>query len=218
MMPQGRSPMLASSLVASRFVPAAFVSMLVLGTGACGGSDGESEGGEPPLLARSLVGQVDDSDVVLGVVVEDDDVTIYACGGVDTHATHSRWFAGRFGEGDDPDAFSIELDGFRIAGQRSSEAIAGSLRDPDGTMRSFTVAPTDEDGLSGLYWADVDGCRTGVVLFATPEGIDGQGTYCNDTGEFIQVIILQPVALQANGVEVQVDKPEGPTSFFVQPF
>jgi hypothetical protein len=183
------------------------------------GSDVEDgdEADDAPLTARTLVGQVDGSDVVLGVVVDGDEVTAYACGGVDTYATHSRWFEGRFGDGDDPDAFSIELEGFVLAGERSSNAIAGSLRDPDGSTHSYTVAPTAEDGLSGVYDAELDGCRTGVVLFATPEGVEGQGTYCTGEGVFTQVIILQPVALQADGIEVQVETTDGPTSFFVQP-
>jgi hypothetical protein len=186
---------------------------------ACSSAAGDADTGEDelPLEARTLVGQVDGSDIVLGIVVDDDDVTAYACGGVDTYATHSRWFEGSFGDDGDPDAFAIELDGFLLSGERSQNAIAGSLREPDGTTRSFTTAPTDEDGLSGLYDADLDGCRTGVVLFATPDGIEGQGTYCSDGGEFIQVIILQPVELKANGVEVQIDKADGPTTFFVQP-
>lgn len=189
-----------------------------LGPAACSSAAGDGGDDDAELVAGSLVGQLDGSDVVLGVVLSDDDeITAYACGGVDTYATHSRWFEGRFGEGDDPDAFSIELEDFVLSGRRTSDAIAGSLRDPDGTTRSFTVAPTADDSLSGLYDADVDGCRTGVVLFSTPDGVEGQGTYCNDAGEFIQVIILQPVALSAGGVQVQVDKPDGPSTFVVHP-
>ena len=175
------------------------------------------ERGDTELGARSLVGQVDDSDVVIGIALDGDDITLYTCGGVQTYATHSRWFQGSFGDGEDPDAFSMDLDGFRVSGTRSADAIAGSLREPDGTTHSFTAAPTAEDGLSGLYDTSIDGCRTGVVLFSTPDGVSGQGTYCDDAGQFIQVIILQPVELTSEGVEVQVEKPDGPATFFVQP-
>lgn len=192
----------------------AFASLLNLACSTAAQDDGEMP---TTLEARTLVGQVSDSDITLGVVAEDDTLTVYACGGADTFATHTRWFEGTFGDGDDPDAFEIEQDGFTLSGRRSRDGLAGVLQEPDGSMRPFGAFPTGEDTLSGLYFAAIDGCRTGVVLFATPDGVDGQGTYCNDQGEFIQVIILQPAQLQANGIEVQVDKADGPITFFVQP-
>jgi hypothetical protein len=185
---------------------------------ALGCSTAAQDDEEPTTLeARVLVGQVDDSDIVLGVVAEGDALTVYACGGTQTFATHTRWFQGSFGEGDDPDAFEIEQDGFSLQGRRTPDGLSGVLHEPDGSMRTIAAFPTAEDTLSGLYFATVDGCRTGVVLFATPDGVDGQGTYCNDQGEFIQVIILQPVQLRADGIEVEVEKDEGAMSFFVEP-
>jgi hypothetical protein len=166
------------------------------------------------LAARVHVAAVDDSDVKLGAIVDGDALTVYACGGPQTFATHTRWFDGRFGTDDDPNAFAIDVDGFRLEGERTVEGITGVFVDPDGTEHAFAAEATDDAEPPGLYTGAADGCTTGVVVL--PD-LSTQGTYCNADGEFIQVIILRPGDLSANGFEVQVDRPEGPLTLQVDP-
>ncbi len=196
----------------TRNLPAWCLALVALSSVGCDGGDDP----EPiALSARVHVGKVDGTDVVMGAVVESNDtLTIYSCGGATTLATHTRWFGGTFGLDGDPNAFSMTTDDFVMTGERTEDGISGELVEPDGTAHAVSFAPTADDAAPGLYSATMDGCRTGVVVFD-----DGttQGTYCNDQGEFTQVIILQPGDLSANGFEVSVERPDGPISFFVDP-
>lgn len=184
---------------------------LVLLSGCDSGEDAEPF----ELSARVHVARAEGSDVVMGAITESDDsLTIYSCGGPTTFATHTRWFRGDFGHDGDPNAFVLTADDFEVRGERTEDGLSGELVEPDGATHALTFSPTSDTDPAGLYTATMDGCATGVVVFD-----DGttQGTYCNSAGEFTQVIILQPADLSANGFEVQVERPDGPINFVVDP-
>jgi len=166
--------------------------------------------------ARVRVGTADMGDVVFGAVVEDR-ISVYVCGGPQTFATHTRWF--RDGEIADDGSFTIELEGWTLAGELEGEVVTAELRDPDGATLQLEGAGVTEDGVAGLYTANVDGCTTGVVVRGDENDPKAQGTWCDDQSNFAQVIVLEPLVLTDMGIEVSVTKPGATmaTTFFVEP-
>ena len=175
------------------------------------GQDDEDEFDE-----RVLVGDVDGSDAVLAAIRDGTSVTVYVCGGDSTFDTHTRWFGG--GSIDGEGAFSIDLEDWTIAGTFDDLDVAGTLTDPDGAQMTYSASAISTDSIAGLYTAEPDGCRTGVVLQDNGGGITGQGTWCNQAAEFGQVIILEPIEVTAQGIAVEVPLPTETKSFFVSKF
>ncbi len=157
-----------------------------------------------------------DREMAFAAAVEADTISVYACGGAQTFATHTRWF--RDG-GIDGGAFEMELDGWTIAGSVAERTIDGMLTDPQGVDIPWQVEAVGDDDIAGLYTKELDGCVTGLVVQRQADSLDTQGTWCNDRTESAQVIVLSPVVLTAEGIHVQVDRPtDGAIDFFVAPF
>lgn len=160
---------------------------------------------EAELEARVLVGTVDDTDLVLGALLDGDVLSIYQCGGDETFATHTRWFRGLVGNGDDPDAFSLVYGDMTLRGQRTADGLHGELVLADGTEHAFAVDPVGDDDVPGVYVAEHDGLRTGVVVREVGGELTAQGASCTDRDECSQVIILPPLAVTDETLPVQVD-------------
>ena len=164
-----------------------------------------------------------DGDIAMAGVIEGGILKVYICGGEQTYATHTMWFHALPIDGDVVDG---QADGASVHGEFDERGdISGTFRDRDGIDHPWSMEPTREGSLAGLYTATTDGCTTGVIVWesgtdqSTGEpGYDGQGTWCNMASEFEQVIILPPIALESSGLEVSVPDREGFESFFVEPF
>ncbi|HET6584640.1 MAG TPA: hypothetical protein VFG69_14375 [Nannocystaceae bacterium] len=167
--------------------------------------------------ARVRVGTATTGDVVFGAVVEDT-VSVYVCGGDTTFATHTRWF--RDAELDDDGSFEMTLDGWTISGSVADDRLAASLESDMGEALELAGEAVAEDGLAGLYTAELDGCTTGLVVRGEGDDVQTQGTWCSDQSQFAQVIVLEPLALTSMGIHVEVMRPDplGVTDFYVAPF
>ena len=170
--------------------------------------------------ARTRVGTATSGDVVFAAVVEDD-VSVYVCGGDTTFATHTRWF--RDIPLDDDGGFEATLEGWTISGLAETDDTGGIMAElvgPADEMVSLEGKGVPDDGLAGLYTKNVDDCTTGLVVRGSDDDPQTQGTWCDDQGQFAQVIVLPPVVLTAEGIHVEVMRPEplGLTDFYVEPF
>ena len=167
--------------------------------------------------ARMRVGTATSGDVVFAAVVEDD-VSVYVCGGDTTFATHTRWF--RDIPLDDDGAFEATLEGWTISGNAETDDITADLVGPADEQVALAGASVPDDGLAGLYTREIDGCTTGLVVRGPDDDPQTQGTWCDDQGQFAQVIVLPPVVLTAEGIHVEVMRPDplGLTDFYVAPF
>lgn len=190
---------------------AALVLGLVLAPGllalGCGPQDDEpyDDGPEPTeLRARVLVGTVEGTDLALGALLDGDTLAVYQCGGDTTFASHTRWFRGLVGAGDDPDGFELVVDDMTLVGIRTADGLEGELVEPDGTRRPFAVDPVDDDDQPGIYVATHDGLSTGVVVREQDGELVAQGASCTDERECFQVIILPPLDVTTEGIAVQV--------------
>ncbi|MEM9454499.1 MAG: hypothetical protein AAGF11_09995 [Myxococcota bacterium] len=159
------------------------------------------------LEARTLVGTVEGTDLALGVLLDDDTIDIYQCGGEQTFDTHSYWFRGVIGAGEDPNAFEIEREGFTVVGVRTAEGLEGELVEPDGTRHPFHTDPIADEDVPGVYVAEHDGRTTGVIVRQDGDTLVAQGSSCTSTQprRCDQVIILAPLTVESGQIDVQVE-------------
>lgn len=183
------------------------IALLSLAAGTSGCASHPSEGTE----AIVLVGQVDETDVAIGISIDQGNVVLYTGGHGTTIASHSRWFSGA-----EVDAsFELERDGWTVAGWRDEEGAMGILYAPTGELwRWAAEVPTDEVG--GLYrGVSVVGssCRAGVVVRSAELA---QGAWCDGEGLFMEVTPMStPIERTQRGIEVQVS--EAGVQFLAEP-
>ncbi len=161
--------------------------------------------------ATVLVGQVDDTEVAIGLSIADGNVVLYSGGHGSTLASHSRWFRGVEEDG----TFELEQDGWTITGWREEESVIGILLAPTGELwRWAAEVPSDEVG--GLYrGASIPGspCRAGLVVHSAEVA---QGAWCDGDGLFMEVTPMStPIERTQQGIEVEV--PEAGVRFLAEP-
>jgi hypothetical protein len=158
--------------------------------------------------ASTYVGKVTDpgADAVIGAVSDGAEITVYLCGGPNSYATDTRWLRGPV---DAAGAFSVESEGFTVAGDVSGGHVITDL----GITLSWTMAEASGD-LEGVYQSE-GACRTGAVVgdFAGDGTMQLQGTWCDGAGKFMQVTPIMPIALTAEGLEARVET--SPASIFL---
>lgn len=161
------------------------------------------------LDARSAVGVVEGTDIVLGAMIDGDSLAIYQCGGDQTFATHTGWFRGTIGDGDDLDAFELVLDDLTLRGIRDSEGLEGELIEADGSEHPFRVAGVTDDEQAGVYLANDGGVSVGVVVREDGGELVAQGASCEGLRPCEQVIILAPLTVTDSRIDVQVQTESG---------
>lgn len=181
-------------------------------------ADGDdAEDSEADTVARLASGTIAGTDIFVATVYEEGNAIAYFCGGDTTFETHTRWFAGPPTEAG---AFEHSVEGWRVTGDADGDGVTGTLMLPDGTEHEYTTRDASESSLAGLYSAEVDGCRAGVIVVEGDGEPQAQGTYfCEgDDALFVQVIILAPVALSpGGGIDVSVPLPDGEVMLTVEP-
>ena len=158
-------------------------------------------------LARIATGVVTGTDIYVATLYEDDRAMAYFCGGPTTIATHTRWFSGMPAQ---EGAFDLTHDGWRVEFDASADGATGTLSDPDGEQYTFTTESTEDLSTGGLYMAQLDGCRVGVVVL-DDSGLSAiQGSHVCEGAEAsaVQVIILSPALSDDGGLEVSVMLPD----------
>jgi hypothetical protein len=184
-----------------------------------GCSESEDDDGRSDRLLTGFA----DGDIAIAGVRDGEYIHVYVCGGEQTFATHTMWFRTVPIEGD---VLDQQTAGASIHGDIEADgSMSGTLRDSDGVDHPWSMEPTRDGSLAGLYTAMTDGCTTGVIVWesgtdqSTGEPTyEGQGTWCNMASEFEQVIILTPIAFKSTGIEVSVPDRPGFESFVVEPF
>jgi hypothetical protein len=157
---------------------------------------------------KVFAGPIDQSDIVIGVVIHGSSVALYSCGGASTYATASRWFIGSLDTG----TFSLTKEGWTATGVVSDAKVTGTLVSPDHatTLTWSTPLYADNDG-SGLYEVvATGGCMTGVVVWSAGGTLKTQGTWCDGSGSFEQVIPVTPAEVKATGFAIDVPQSSGP--------
>ena len=133
--------------------------VLALVLTACGGGAPPAGPGSP-ANALTYVGELDGSDALIAVLVSDGWVSVYTCGGDGTWQTHTGWFYGR----PQGDAFDLAHDDLRVRGEFDGSLTRGTLRLADGREIGFEAELADANSAAGLYYRQVYGDRTGLIV------------------------------------------------------
>jgi hypothetical protein len=162
------------------------------------------------------VGEVEDSDVLLGVVVDGGArARVFFCGGSSSFASSTRWV---LTDVDSDGAFSFEDMGWRVEGEIGDGRIRGRLEIGDDAGQDFSAAPIRAGTLAGLYEGQSECGRVGlIVLQDRPSSPPrGQGA-CVGAGHLPeQVSPILPITLEAGAIAVEIGdvqadvRPAGP--------
>ena len=151
---------------------------------------------------RVAVGNVANTDIALGALVDGDTIAIYQCGGDQTFETHTGWFNGTI---DADQTFSMTLHDMELTGTRDEDGISGELIDTDGTRHAFRVDAVEDDSEEGIYVVADGDVSIGVVVQADGNDLTAQGSGCDDRRSCAQVIILSPLTIEDEAIDVQID-------------
>ena len=160
----------------------------------------------PPTatLARgSLVGRLDDSDALIGIVVTGTEVIAYVCDG----ANLSQWFTGTL----QGDRFDLTTSGGarltaevrRPSGTEELQAASGTFRSAEGRALGFSSATTANLGNAGLYRGTdtAGGTNLTMGVIVHPDG-DLRGIL--SAGQFLLPVTNPTFA--ANGLTATFDE------------
>jgi hypothetical protein len=176
---------------------------------ACGGDDASEidhvSSTERDATAASkparYVGEVEDSDVRVGVVADGEHARVFFCGGDDSFATATRWFNLEVHDSE----LNVDDGEWHLHATHSDERVDGEItHDPD-AARPFSTTPIAEDTLSGLYEGTAPCGRMGLIVSQARKGaaIDAQGACVGDGHTPEQVNPIMPLAAESGKIRVQ---------------
>jgi hypothetical protein len=153
--------------------------------------------------AERWVGEVEDSDVRVGIVADATHARLFFCGGASSYASATRWFALDVTDS----ALQFADDTWQLDARIDSERVTGQVTRDDGVARAFSAELVEPDTLAGVYEGQADCGRLGLIVLqpnkrSTPQA---QGACVGAGHAPEQVNPILPVA-QDNG-EIPVEAP-----------
>jgi len=151
------------------------------------------------------LGAIDASNVRIALVQGATAVEAYVCGKDATLDSHTRWFRGARQEGEGG-RLALRAGAWTLRVEPMADGLEGELESPEGVIQAWGATRVAEPGASeiGLYDAQLDGCRTGVIVWQAQPGAAclAQGSYCDGMGHRSQVTPVlcegdQPVRVRA---------------------
>jgi hypothetical protein len=103
--------------------------------------------------AEVYVGVVEGSDALVAIVIDENQILAYSCGGTESWQTHTSWFSSQ-AEGAVVGNTSFTLvgrSGLQLRGIYTDSEILGTLKLKDGTLLSWVATPVAENSPAGLY-------------------------------------------------------------------
>jgi hypothetical protein len=103
--------------------------------------------------AEMYVGVVENSDALVAIVIDGEQILAYSCGGEESWQTHTSWFSSQ-AEGASIGNTSFSLtgrSGLKLQGVFNTDEAQGSLTLKDGTVLSWVAEPVTENTPAGLY-------------------------------------------------------------------
>jgi hypothetical protein len=176
-----------------RCAPAAFVAVVV----ACGSSS------SPPAAPRVFVGEVDGSDVRVGVVATDHSARIFFCGGDATYKTMTHWVPSAPIDSHGAVAEPADAAGWMVAGHVAAAGVSGTVTPSGGAAFTFHANPVAKDTIAGLYEAAGPCGKVGLIVAqgSSSETPAAQGACVPATGNADpeQVIPVRPIERAGDG-------------------
>lgn len=176
------------------------------------GDQGGSGGDDGPATQTTFVGDIPGTDVRVAVIRDGDRIALFFCGGDASFATSTKWIR-TSAEGA---AFTVADGGWTAEVSIDGAAVTGTVDRGDGVPVAWQAARVDEAGLPGLYEAEHEDGRVGVIV-----GLDGagepvaQGALVSATIA-AQVVPIAPLERVADRVQVKVLLPDGAKNLTVR--
>jgi hypothetical protein len=152
----------------------------------------------------TFVGKLSGSDAEIAIVTSDASVVAYVCGGDRSYTSTTRWFVGDAAEG-----LHLVKDGWRIDGTLANQTWQGTLTAPSGEELAWSAEAVAPGSEAGLYQAEIDGGKAGVIVHESGAQIDIQGAWREKIGRVLQVTPVMPVHVEAGSLLVSIDRPDG---------
>lgn len=198
---------------------AAALTLVLVMTGCDDAAEPSDAGRAEPDAAAGhevLVGEVEDSDVRVGVLAGGAQLRVFLCGGPSSYATATRWVRAeldesgdfRFSEGE------LELAGSLVDGVLEAELIA------EGERARIRAERVRAGTLAGLYEARAECGTVGLIVAQGERGAEpaAQGACVGDGHLPDQVNPIKPIAQDRSGaIAVEVVRGEDATRVDVRP-
>jgi hypothetical protein len=178
------------------------------------GCSGDAEPDPAEQSAHMWFGEVQDSDVKVGLAEQDGTVTLFFCGGDTSYTTDTHWFADRALLSE---PFSFSEDGWSVDGAMKNGILSGSVQSAVAESREWTAAPADSTTLAGLYVGAAPCGKLGLIVSQSRQDAEatGQGACLRVEGETAVVEQVNPVRLELSATrELQVSVASAPDELF----
>lgn len=162
---------------------------LSVNTAGCGGGD---------RAASTFVGDVEGTDIRVGLVTEGGQVAMFFCGGPTSYTQSTKWFRGA----SEASAISFAANGWVAKGGANGDTASGTVDPGNGNALRWTAHRVPEDGLPGLYELKDDYGTAGVIVLDA-EHAQGALVPKNSAIAVEQIEAIRPVRA-GNGVQVNV--------------
>jgi hypothetical protein len=166
--------------------------------------------GDAAQAPHTYVGDVEGTDIRVGVVTEGGQVAMFFCGGNTSYTQSTKWFRGAA----DPTALSFAADGWVAKGGADGDTASGTVDRGNGNPLHWTAHKVSEEGLPGLYQLKDDNGNAGVIVI-DEKTVQGALIPKNPAVAVQQIEAILPASRQANGVTVKVVESAMPRQFVV---
>jgi hypothetical protein len=152
--------------------------------------------GDNPHAASTFVGEVEGTDVRVGLVTEGGSVAMFFCGGATSYTQSTKWFRGAA----EPRSIAFAANSWVAKGSADGDTASGIVDRGNGIPLRWTAHKVSEDGLPGLYELKDDHGTAGVIVL---DADHAQGALVSKTMAVQQIEAIRPVR-NGNGVQVNV--------------
>jgi hypothetical protein len=109
-----------------------------------------------------LVGAINQSDALIALVVDGDNILAYACGGSNDWQSHTAWFSGR--RAADGSFELVSQTGLILKGTSAGQAAKGNLTLASGHSFSWQSLEASAHSAAGLYRLETPAALTGFIV------------------------------------------------------
>ena len=187
----------ASKTRAGRYGRLLGVATVACSTFGCG-NDTKTHPHEP--APQVWIGEVLDTDVKVALADRKTSAALFFCGGDDSYATRTRWFA----EGASlQKPFSFETGEWSVDGAVDGAVARGNVQVGKHEPEPWTVRAPDPGTIAGLYEGEAPCGKLGLIVTQqrAQDSPSGQGACLRIDGDSIVVEQVNPVRLELQGAE-----------------
>ncbi len=155
--------------------------------------------GSDPHAPATYVGDVDGTDMKVGIVTEGGKVAMFFCGGPTSYTQSTKWFRGAA----EPMNIDFAANGWVAKVSASGDTATGSVDRGNGNVLQFAAHKVPEDGVAGLYELKDQYGTAGVVVIDSQHA-QGALVPANPAISVEQIEAILPVSRTSDAIQVNV--------------